>query len=334
MSQNESQSTNPNSTSSNSSSVNQPTVEAVFNQQQQQINALMATLQQMQFTNQSSENTKLKSLLAPPKAEIFDGKSVESFIYSLDNIYSYANVTSDEQKIKTAIRYFRGAALRWYQSQVQNKSECLESWNQFIQSLKAHFQSSNTIEIARAKLKALTQRTTVMKYNELFNHLIMDIVNMDEDTKVSEYLKGLKETVRLQVALSTPTSVNAAQTKALVVDAIINSTSYLTNSRFSNQSSKNNSNRQNNNRSKHNSSNEMDLSNLEDQDDVFESTNELSAVTNARSSYKGNNKLSVEEQKRLMKEGRCFRCKGLGHLSRDCPKQNQTSSINNQSKNE
>jgi Zinc knuckle len=31
------------------------------------------------------------------------------------------------------------------------------------------------------------------------------------------------------------------------------------------------------------------------------------------------NRMSIEERTRLMKEGKCFRCKLFGHLSRDCP---------------
>ena len=29
-------------------------------------------------------------------------------------------------------------------------------------------------------------------------------------------------------------------------------------------------------------------------------------------------RLSIEERNRLMKKGRCFRCKKTGHMSRDC----------------
>jgi hypothetical protein len=35
------------------------------------------------------------------------------------------------------------------------------------------------------------------------------------------------------------------------------------------------------------------------------------------------NRMSIEEQTRLMKEGKCFRCKLFGHLSQDCPNKGQ-----------
>jgi Retrotransposon gag protein/Zinc knuckle len=34
-------------------------------------------------------------------------------------------------------------------------------------------------------------------------------------------------------------------------------------------------------------------------------------------------RMSIEEQTRLIKEGKCFRCKLFGHLSRDCPNKRQ-----------
>jgi hypothetical protein len=35
-------------------------------------------------------------------------------------------------------------------------------------------------------------------------------------------------------------------------------------------------------------------------------------------------RMSIEEHTRLMKEGKCFRCKLFGHLSQDCPNKSQT----------
>jgi hypothetical protein len=34
--------------------------------------------------------------------------------------------------------------------------------------------------------------------------------------------------------------------------------------------------------------------------------------------------MSIKECTRLMKEGKCFRCKLFGHLSQDCPSKGQT----------
>jgi Zinc knuckle len=34
--------------------------------------------------------------------------------------------------------------------------------------------------------------------------------------------------------------------------------------------------------------------------------------------------MSIKERMGLMKEGKCFRCKLFGHLSRDCPNKGQT----------
>ena len=35
-------------------------------------------------------------------------------------------------------------------------------------------------------------------------------------------------------------------------------------------------------------------------------------------------RLTTEERTTLMKEGKCFKCRKQGHLSRDCPTRNQT----------
>ena len=34
--------------------------------------------------------------------------------------------------------------------------------------------------------------------------------------------------------------------------------------------------------------------------------------------------MSIEERNELMKKGACFRCKKMGHLSKDCPTRNKT----------
>jgi Zinc knuckle len=38
-------------------------------------------------------------------------------------------------------------------------------------------------------------------------------------------------------------------------------------------------------------------------------------------------RMSIKEQTHLMKEGKCFRCKSFGHLSRDCPNKGQNTTM-------
>ena len=40
-------------------------------------------------------------------------------------------------------------------------------------------------------------------------------------------------------------------------------------------------------------------------------------------------KLTPEERAKLAKEGRCFRCRKQGHVSRDCPEKNKTPTTQN-----
>jgi Zinc knuckle len=38
-------------------------------------------------------------------------------------------------------------------------------------------------------------------------------------------------------------------------------------------------------------------------------------------------RMSIEEHTCLMKEGKCFRCKLFGHLSRDCPNKEENTTL-------
>ena len=65
--------------------------------------------------------------------------------------------------------------------------------------LKKHFESSNTEKTTvRKKLNSLRQLGTVSKYNDLFNSLIIEILEMDEKTKIEMYCRGLKSNIQLQ----------------------------------------------------------------------------------------------------------------------------------------
>jgi len=63
----------------------------------------------------------------------------------------------------------------------------------------------------------------------------------------------------------------------------------------------------------------MDLGAVDEYDDADQTDGPSVATAQTRNVYKGTQRLSDAERARLSKEGRCFRCKGVGHLARGCP---------------
>jgi len=154
---------------------------AAIQVQQERISALENQLTRMIQSQQYSGIEKNTCPLKPPKPECFDGKNVGTFLFSLEKIYSFYGI-HDEHKVNLAVTYFRGPALRWYryvESQSKNKSG-LNDWNLFTGMLKRHFESANTETIIRNKLNSLRQIGSVSKYNDIFNSLIIELLEVDE----------------------------------------------------------------------------------------------------------------------------------------------------------
>lgn len=272
--------------------------------------------------------------IRPPKPETFDGRHCDTFIYSLEKLFAYYGENDSQRRVALAVTFLRGSALRWYKCAERQDPNCtLRLWPTFIEALKSFFEAANTETIVRNKLANLRQLTSVAKYNDLFNSLIIEIADLDPRSKLDMYIRGLKQQVQLHVTLKEPSTLETAQRVALNVDGILVDTGFVRNSsqprdntRFkSGKSSHRNSNRFA--RSNHSSASQsvpMELGQAENdmQQDQYEYDHDAT-VASAQSNYKGNHHLSPEDQKRLMREGRCFFCQESGHLARDCPQRKQ-----------
>jgi len=212
-------------TASNTSQNSEVQFIAAITSQQERIAHLENQITQM-IQSQRANNAIVTSL-KPPKPEYFDGDNVDTFLFGLEKIFAFYNIPN-ENKVQLAVTYFRGPALRWYryiESQSSNAA-VINDWQLFTGMLKRHFQSANTEITVRNKLNSLRQLGAVSKYNDLFNSLIIELLDVDEKTKLDMYCRGLKSNIQLQVMLKAPKSLEDAQITALNVDHILNSNNF------------------------------------------------------------------------------------------------------------
>ena len=159
--------------------------------------------------------------LEPPKPDTFDGKNVDTFLFSIENAFQYYQVEG-RNKIQTAVNYFRYASLNWFRYVSIHHNINDLSWTEFKAMMIRQFKTANDERIIRNKLNSLRQFSGVAKYNDIFNSLIIQLPTMDEATKVDFYCRSLKTNVQLQVAIKEPATLEEAQQVALRVDEILN----------------------------------------------------------------------------------------------------------------
>jgi hypothetical protein len=262
-----------------------------------------------QSTNSILSKHSTSSSLKPPKPETFTGQHVDTFIFALEKAFQFYHTLPSEQ-VPTAVMYFRESALRWFKSieGKYNGTEHLTDWYKFKVLMKKQFEANNTESVVRSKLNSLQQFTTVSKYNDMFNTLIIQILDMDERSKVDMYCRGLKSNVKLHVMLKEPTTLDSAQSAALNIDTIINYSVNSKSNKSSFSSNRNNNNSSGNHQQSFSSSTPMEIGYTELESD------EVAAVQNGKFV-----RLSDSEHQRCMRERLCFRCKSKDHVSRNCP---------------
>lgn len=261
-------------------------------------------------------NSKKEKGLKPPSPEVFKGHSVDTFLFSVEKAFEFYEI-DESRKVTVAVNYFRDSALRWFKFMERRFQVSPPSWQTFKELLIQHFKASNTETVIRNKLNSLRQIGSVVSYNDAFNRLIIELPDIDENTKIDMYCRGLKSQVQLQVRLRSPDSLHIAQTTALNVDHIIGAMNYSKGKSFPASSRSFNEHPRSTATSSSNNSAPMELGNTEEVEDASEELgNHVSALS---SRYQGSNRLGQEEIRQLIKEKKCFKCKKTGHIARRCP---------------
>ena len=130
----------------------------------------------------------------------------------------YFNVTRTEQalRVELAANFLAGAAQAWFE--VNRAELALMSWENFCETICAHFAPIDSHEAARQKLWQTRQSRSVSEYIRDFMEVILDIPEISESEKLDRFVHNLRDSVRRHVALKRPATFAEACREAELYD--------------------------------------------------------------------------------------------------------------------
>lgn len=318
---------------------------------------LRATIRALQIGSNSDQRARNSNTAAPEAShqqqvnkpsniksampEKFNGMdrlpSISNWLYS---VRKYLRVTKTEESdfIDLATTFLTGTALDWWQGieRTEGESIYLWSWQEFEIRCTRRFQAVNEAQVSLQKLVRWKQTGAIGGYIAVFQSLVQQIPHslLTESGRVFHFIEGLVPELQKSVKLMQPLTVDEAI--GISQRASVNSQALRPfNPSFNRQPHRQNtipfSNRTSSQAQRTMSGSRfapITVENIEETD-TFSNDNaegELGQheLTEMELSY-----LSAE-QKKLYKEGRCFKCKKIGHRSGDC--RSSTSSTKDQAR--
>lgn len=265
-------------------------LKAQFDQAQAQVSNLTNALGQANQANiqllqqiQTDHTNDPASRPRLRKPEPFKGKSpINSWVVHMDN---YLTTASPEESLPIAVSYLEGSAHEWWIAyQSTPEGSIVTSWIDLRSALLKRFQPLNKQKAARDKLAKWKQIKDVATFNEDFLRIILDIPNIAMEEQIDRYTRGLKPYIWKELCTRNYTDVSDAMRDAERVEAAhkrLNTKPAVPNRQH---------------KPKADGPVPMDLGNIK------------------------LGKLTPAEREQCKKEGRCFRCRQKGHMTKNCPK--------------
>jgi hypothetical protein len=270
----------------------------------------------------------------------YDGKDsdLEAWLAQTRDILSYTPRVDLENPsaVRYAALFLTGRARdAWEFNKRETQDGCCNctSFNEFARLMRRMLGPANANIVGRSEIRRLAQTGSVQSYTDRFRRLAASLETPMQAYDLLEfYIDGLKPEVQKYVRQQSPGSPNDAYEKALYYDK----TFYrLGNSARSSQRN------HHHNPAPSGSAVPMELGTVH----AGTSRNSYKSRSPSRSNSRSPTRsftprrqqtpqrssspavrltaLTAEERQVCIKEGRCFRCRALGHTSSQCPKNTQ-----------
>jgi hypothetical protein len=270
------------------------------------------------------------------------GGAVDVWHASMVQQFEYYVIDDDASKLRMGAANLEGDALQWYNS--IPAADKAATWGEFVELLHKRFRPVSAVLIARQRLAKLRQgqHHSVTAYTNAFQTILTVINDMSPGDQVFQYANGLLPVLAGHVLEKAP---------ATLADAIQLAASKEATLGFAGRAAAGPSHYRASASSSSSGSVPMDINHIAHGDAEHEENDSaprfheepsvaresallarleamehrLAALTSkAPSSFSNKTGDRVPGLKsgdidRLMKDGKCFRCKQKGHMKRDCP---------------
>jgi hypothetical protein len=275
-----------------------------------------------------------KELLRMSKMPTFSGIrkkdqiSLRDWLFALLTYLDAAGLhpeTDVAKCIAAASLSFAPDVARWYHMEyLPSIKPNPVTWDYFIQSITDKYEPVPVGFTARTALKSIRQTGTIQEYNDAFSEVVSMISDMAEADKVDKYIEGLKQGLRLKVAGTLTRTLLESMTVAVQLEAAWanvprDNRASLPFVRYQNRhaapatsSTSRSGDTAQNSPAPH--LGRMSVGD-ENDDDEEKKSHSLAAMQPSRSFPP---KLTDALRAELQAQNKCFRCRQVGHIARQC----------------
>jgi hypothetical protein len=140
--------------------------------------------------------------------------ALDPWLATMQQYADFYGLSAEDTRISYAVAHLKDAALQWWQSLATATRPT--TWEMLTRQLRARFQPVTSAEMARAKLRGLTQgRGSVQAYVATFNALLTFVPTMAVEDRVFAFVQGLNEKVQAHVDEIAHTSLDSAIERAM-----------------------------------------------------------------------------------------------------------------------